>query len=308
MEAGWPAQNLAPATPDAVAGNLANLYVNYEAGPSTPSYKNGPETSGWVGPNMSPGRPRQHHRPMQDGPGPQNQVGWGGQAIPEGQGFRVPWFGRSRGKGPGQNFGGRGRGRDRGGYLGGRRGGRRHYGAGGHSEHESGEEGLSVEEIVGLLQNLPKAQPLPEQVFQALFHFDSRSTALLFKDLSKAGVGQRAVELFDWLRKLEDGHPLHSLCDVYTYTAMIAQCIYQQVHSLELKRLACHPFLHECRQAKSDITGRTCVVSSCHAAVKVCKDLSCLPLSRGACLMAQLRDFCAQLLLIPCGVRTWIAL
>jgi len=67
------------------------------------------------------------------------------------------------------------------------------------------------------------------QVFQALFQFDSRATALLFKDLSKAGVGQRAVELFDWLRKLEEGHALRPLCDVYTYTAMIAQCIYQQV-------------------------------------------------------------------------------
>ena len=66
------------------------------------------------------------------------------------------------------------------------------------------------------------------QIFKALFHFDSRATALLFKDLSKAGVGQRAVELFDWLRKLDEGHPLRPLCDVYTYTAMIAQCIYQQ--------------------------------------------------------------------------------
>ena len=69
------------------------------------------------------------------------------------------------------------------------------------------------------------------QVFQALFQFDSRATALLFKDLSKAGVGQRAVELFDWLRKLEEGHALRPLCDVYTYTAMIAQCIYQQVRT-----------------------------------------------------------------------------
>ena len=88
-------------------------------------------------------------------------------------------------------------------------------------------------------------QPLPssanklsrccQQVFQALFHFDSRATALLFKDLSKAGVGQRAVELFDWLRRLEENHALRSLCDVYTYTAMIAQCIYQQVCTLRLR-------------------------------------------------------------------------
>ena len=70
------------------------------------------------------------------------------------------------------------------------------------------------------------------QIFKALFHFDSRATALLFKDLSKAGVGHRAVELFDWLRKLDESHPLRPLCDVYTYTAMIAQCIYQQASIL----------------------------------------------------------------------------
>lgn len=66
-------------------------------------------------------------------------------------------------------------------------------------------------------------------MYNALFHFDSRATALLFKDLSKAGVSHRAVELFDWLRKLDANHALRPLCDVYTYTAMIAQCIYQQV-------------------------------------------------------------------------------
>lgn len=66
------------------------------------------------------------------------------------------------------------------------------------------------------------------QVLQALCNFESRATSLLLKDLSKAGAGHRAVELFDWLRSLEEGNPLRSLCDVYTFTAMIAQCIYQQ--------------------------------------------------------------------------------
>ena len=55
---------------------------------------------------------------------------------------------------------------------------------------------------------------------------------MLLKDLSKAGAGQRAVEIFDWMRGLDENSPLHQLCDVYTYTAMIAQCIYQQVELL----------------------------------------------------------------------------
>ena len=78
------------------------------------------------------------------------------------------------------------------------------------------------------LQGLNRSQPIPDSAYQALFHFDSRATASLLKDLSKAGLTNRAAELFDWLRKLEAGHPLHSLCDVYTYTAMISMCIYQQ--------------------------------------------------------------------------------
>jgi pentatricopeptide repeat protein len=34
----------------------------------------------------------------------------------------------------------------------------------------------------------------------------------------------RASELFDWLRGLPDAHELAHLCDVYTYTTIIAQC------------------------------------------------------------------------------------
>jgi len=37
-------------------------------------------------------------------------------------------------------------------------------------------------------------------------------------------MSKRAVELFDWLRGLEDGHELGALCDVYTYTTMVSQC------------------------------------------------------------------------------------
>ena len=51
----------------------------------------------------------------------------------------------------------------------GRRGGRRYYG-GGPPEQEGVDEGLSVEEVVRLLQSLPKGQTIPEQV-RPLLHW-----------------------------------------------------------------------------------------------------------------------------------------
>ena len=167
------------------------------------------------------------------------------QAIPDSPGFRVPWFGRSRGKG-GPLPGSRGR-RGRGSFErgGGRRGIRRAWSGGLPLDEYQGvghEEGLSVEDIVNMCQQLPPGKPVPEAAYQALFHFDSRATALLLKDLSKAGLGARAVEMFDWLRNLDAGHPLGALCDVYTYTAMISMCIYQQVCRLP----AMHACMHAC--------------------------------------------------------------
>ena len=84
-------------------------------------------------------------------------------------------------------------------------------------------------EVLSHVTLFSRSQGHALQVFQALCSFDSRATSLLLKDLSKAGAAHRAVELFDWLRSLDEGSPWQSLCDVYTYTAMIAQCIYQQV-------------------------------------------------------------------------------
>lgn len=72
----------------------------------------------------------------------------------------------------------------------------------------SEEPGMSVEELVALIQNLNPQQRIPDAAFHVLFHFDSRATALLLKDLSKAGSSSRATELFEWLRGLEAGHPL----------------------------------------------------------------------------------------------------
>jgi pentatricopeptide repeat domain-containing protein 1 len=85
-----------------------------------------------------------------------------------------------------------------------------------------------VEELVQHIKRLGRAEPLPERVFRALHHLDSRAVALLLKDLSKAAMDARSIELFDALRSLPERHLLRPLCDVYTYTATISLCIYQQ--------------------------------------------------------------------------------
>ncbi len=59
---------------------------------------------------------------------------------------------------------------------------------------------------------------------QGLHCLDSSATAALLKELSKQGQAKRAFEIFDWLRQLPATHALAPLCDLYTYTTMIAQC------------------------------------------------------------------------------------
>lgn len=164
----------------------------------------------------------QQDAPVYDGVGGNNYVGWGGQAIQDSTSFRVPWFGRSRTKVPRQRTKDELKSRAQ-----------RDLGAGqsGPTTAAFGrtpEDAMSVEDIVSAVQKLNKRDPLPEKVFRALYHLDSRAVALLLKDLSRVGLDKRAVELFDWLRWLGDRHMLRSLCDVYTYTAMISLCIYQQ--------------------------------------------------------------------------------
>lgn len=152
------------------------------------------------------------------------QVGWGGCALPPAPG-RVQYFGRNRSKG----------------------GPHREVRSAGGQRSEAAsppppaapsasppppgrpqDEALSVEELGGLVRRLPRGETLPERLFRALHHLDSRAVALLLKDLSKAGLDGRSIELFDSLRVLPERHLLRPLCDVYTYTAMISLCIYQQ--------------------------------------------------------------------------------
>jgi pentatricopeptide repeat domain-containing protein 1 len=187
-------------------------------------------------------------------------LGWGGAQLPqELSSARAPWFGRSK---KAQQGGHRQRGGGGGGGGGGQRGGgggaaaaapgaapggapaggASSPGGGGGSPSAAAGGGaagagappaaspdaLSVDDAVALVKRTPRGDPLPDRVLRALRHLDSRAAALLLKDLSKAGLERRAVELADWLRALPEGAPLRALCDVYTYTAMISLCLFQQ--------------------------------------------------------------------------------
>lgn len=109
-------------------------------------------------------------------------VGWGGQSLHDSAGQRVPWFGRNRSK-----F-------SRGGapaYPNGSKDGSHASSGGSHvweagsyaqnmhlngsNAHQAPLEGaLSVEEIVSLIVKLRRYDPLPDTVFRALAHLDSR--------------------------------------------------------------------------------------------------------------------------------------
>ncbi|EFN58078.1 hypothetical protein CHLNCDRAFT_142373 [Chlorella variabilis] len=112
-----------------------------------------------------------------------------------------------------------------GGHGSGRRGFRRGYDANGGPGALPSADDFSIDSLVALVGGTPASQPITDAVYQALFQLDGRSCALLLKDLSKAGMQFRATELFDWIRALDEGHPLQSLLDVYSYTAMISLCI-----------------------------------------------------------------------------------
>jgi pentatricopeptide repeat domain-containing protein 1 len=186
-----------------------------------------------------------------------NHLGWGGVAI-DSSAASIPWFGRRRGParqprgraagglgGDGSTSSGSGSrpptaGAAAPGGVGDWPGG---GGGGGaapgqqpgsqHAHHQQPQRqqqdpGMSVQEIVGLLKRTPRAEPVPPRIHAALHALDSRAVALLLKDVSKAGLDGRSIELFDWLRALPERHLLAPLCDVYTYTAAISLCIYQQ--------------------------------------------------------------------------------
>eukprot|EP00798_Chlamydomonas_sp_ICE-L_P016766 gene16766-23041_t len=171
----------------------------------------------------------QHHSQEQQGQqyeaAPSNSyVGWGGQAINDNQSFRVPWFGRNRPKGVMPSRGGNK------GHEGGRTRGTWDSNyvapAPAASAYSQPSDAMSVDEVVHLVRSLPKWEGLPDQVYRALYHLDSRAVSTLLKELSRRVSDKRAVELFSYLQDLSEHHVLRPLCDVYTYTTMISLCNY----------------------------------------------------------------------------------
>ena len=176
-------------------------------------------------------------------------LGWGGQAIQDAGAFKAPWFGKSRGRTNNGNGDNNGNGQQNGNGRGGRNRGRNNNGNnnGGHGPNggqqgnagrgnrtrrswsdaldETSPEDAAVEKLVALVTSTPAGQSLPDNVYQSLFQLQGRSCALVLKELARSGLHRRAAELFDWVRSLEQNHPLRSLLDVYSYTAAISLCI-----------------------------------------------------------------------------------
>jgi hypothetical protein len=67
---------------------------------------------------------------------------------------------------------------------------------------------VSVEELIRGVQALPASAPAGDAVRAGLAYLDSRAFAALLKGLSKAGLGNRAMELFDDVRRVPlDNNP-----------------------------------------------------------------------------------------------------
>lgn len=95
-----------------------------------------------------------------------------------------------------------------------------------HPRHGSGD--TTVEDLVDIVLSLPPdAQAVPV-IAQGLHSLDAGALAALLKELHRSKRWQRSQEIFDWLRHVEDTHPLKHLCTTMTYTTMISQCGSQQ--------------------------------------------------------------------------------
>jgi hypothetical protein len=70
---------------------------------------------------------------------------------------------------------------------------------------------LQVEDLIKMVQQLPATAPVVDAILPSLSYLDSRALAALLKGLAKAGLGQRAVEIFDYLRCV--GAQSHSSLD-----------------------------------------------------------------------------------------------
>lgn len=122
----------------------------------------------------------------------------------------------------------------------------------------SGGAAHSVESLLEMIANLPPNQDSAQVVGPSLQHLDSSALAALMKELGRAGLFKRSVELFDFLRRQTSPEFTH-LLDIYTYTTAIAVCSASQQLQRALDLMA------EMRQR-----GITCNVHTYSALMNVC--------------------------------------
>ena len=73
-----------------------------------------------------------------------------------------------------------------------------------------------MEDLLRMVRALPPDASAVAVVREGLSSLDSGALAALLKELAKGGLGKRAIEIFDWLRSLDECSEFGSLCDVYT--------------------------------------------------------------------------------------------
>lgn len=105
---------------------------------------------------------------------------------------------------------------------------------------------VRITEVVQSVLAAPAQQPqqlqlqqqlvVSDELLKGLLSLGSRGVAAVLKEVAKEPErhGQvtgmvRASALFTTLRSTPEGSPTRSLCDAYTYTAMITLCTMQQV-------------------------------------------------------------------------------
>jgi pentatricopeptide repeat domain-containing protein 1 len=115
-----------------------------------------------------------------------------------------------------------------------------------------------VETLLEVISNLPPHQDAAAVVGPGLQHLDSSALAALMKELGRAGMFKRSVELFDYLRRQTSPEFTH-LLDIYTYTTAIAVCSASQQLQRALDLMA------EMRSR-----GITCNVHTYSALMNVC--------------------------------------
>eukprot|EP00879_Flechtneria_rotunda_P011542 GHRR01012056.1.p1 GENE.GHRR01012056.1~~GHRR01012056.1.p1 ORF type:complete len:1048 (+),score=392.88 GHRR01012056.1:336-3479(+) len=122
----------------------------------------------------------------------------------------------------------------------------------------AGGAGHSVEGLLETIAALPPHQDAAQVVGGMLQHLDSSALAALMKELGRAGLFKRSVELFDFLRRKPSPEYTH-LLDIYTYTTAIAVCSASQQLQRALDLMA-----------EMRTRGITCNVHTYSALMNVC--------------------------------------